>query len=202
MTEAHESVERLWDKGSASVVREGLRGNPISLSRIELTHNGLVASASLPSDNTASLVWQARPYSHVLVYYPHPRHAGLFEQSGAKRRSFGPSDAFPGSVGALHYMDVKGSIVVHWIQGSFKQGEPKGLTRGIASKYGGWKKHLLEEMFRRAERTGAGQIRFEANAEKQRPSLELFEKLSLERGWVVTKRRTNEENLLSVTARR
>jgi hypothetical protein len=112
------------------------------------TSHGLIAEYSHDND-------------HELMYFPQdPKHASQFAASGYVMKALGPGDIYPGSVGVLHYEFHKKTMLVQWVQGSFKTGEPKELTRAIVSKHGGWRLHLFDEALKRAKRFNIKKVVF------------------------------------------
>ncbi|HEV8289545.1 MAG TPA: hypothetical protein VGQ00_01165 [Candidatus Norongarragalinales archaeon] len=135
-----------------------------------------------------------KPRATELVFYPEPQHVKLFARSNAigKVRTGGPGYHFPGSVGSLYYQNHEGELHVAWIQGSFAQKTTPGLERKIVTRYGGWREHLLKELFERADQKGIRTVRYYSGQiisvskdthEPKKVNEALFEKIAANAGF-------------------
>ncbi len=84
-----------------------------------------------------------------LVYYPKLEHIHNFKDAVKSRRSLGPGEKFKGAVGSINLRlltrGYKKVLHIGYIQAHFKTGVE--VSRSLASKYGGWRKHLLNTLF-------------------------------------------------------
>ncbi|GEM_PF-5608597 len=108
--------------------------------------------------------WRMGKHSKVLVAYPKPQDAENFATehdplSGTPRKYFN------GSVGAMHarhdhrLLGFGGSIDIDFMEGT-PVGLVPNLTHAKASKYGGWRQHLLEWLFGYAKKRRVKTVRF------------------------------------------
>ncbi len=109
------------------------------------------------------------------AYYPRPEHSDAFAARQRLHLVFpaGPTQTrFPGAVGVIQANadHEKKTLEIHNLQGGYKQKtseeglrllakhEAPPLTRALASKYGGWRQHLLDELFEYANAHGLGKV--------------------------------------------
>jgi hypothetical protein len=94
------------------------------------------------------------------AYFPSPEEAKLFAEASQAVFKDGPADVYPGAVGVLRYgftlnqkkPDSKpNQITIRTIQGAFLQKEG-GLSRSLVTKHGGWRQHLLNVFFEKAQK--------------------------------------------------
>jgi len=100
---------------------------------------------------------EAGKFSQNLVLYPKPEYSQAFAKAISSTRGGGPSDKYPGAVGMLQYAKIGKVISIGFIQAAFRQKDGKGnaaLSRTLATKYGGWQKHLLDHLFSSAKADG------------------------------------------------
>lgn len=143
--EAERTALALWGEGRAS--------NELhALERVREAGRGLIARAE-----ERELKTRMFPDSFHLVYYPRPEHARQLAENQAYLVEHGPAEAFPGSVGSMHAVFGQGRLKILTLQGSFRQKKPE-LPRALATKYGGWRQHLLHEAFEFAKRVGMEEV--------------------------------------------
>lgn len=108
-------------------------------------------------DNRWLIAEETGAFSKSLVLYPKPEHSQEFAKAITSTRMGGPSDKYPGAVGMLNYTKIGKSISIGFIQAAFRQKDTRGnavLSRTLATKYGGWQKHLLDHVFSSAKADG------------------------------------------------
>lgn len=151
-----------------------------------------------------------------LVYYPSPRHIGTFREAISKVKKNGPSLNFPGAVGSLEadvYKRGKEKVMhIHYLQSHFKTAQhgqhAKGLvTREMGRRYGGWRKRLLEELFRSAKKD-INRITYVDNNPEMDPEFSRsitnrhkeFREIAEENGYVVEIKKIQGSKQLEITA--
>ncbi len=143
IAQAHKIATGLWEKGAhdeGDKYRKAARAG-----------RGIIAEV------TPQFRWfisedEIRPRAYA--FYPSPEHAKKFAEGITGVRPHGPAQFFPGAVGSLMVTDSpreNGGLVVNYVQGHFRQEATGAISRGLASKYGGWRKRLLEHLFETAE---------------------------------------------------
>ncbi|VVB69735.1 Uncharacterised protein [uncultured archaeon] len=109
-------------------------------------------------DNTGDVIIDAD-----YVFYPSVNHIEKFlksQESGIIRKD-GPASRYPGIVGIVYV--VKGSLngVKRFnvdIQSAFKVGDH--VNRSLATKYAGWKNHLVKMILEDAQKEGVEHLMF------------------------------------------
>jgi len=95
------------------------------------------------------------------AYYPKPEEAEKFADSLEHLVERGPAFEFPGSVGTIRaYILPDKTMQISSIQGSFIQKKTPGLTAWMTAKHGGWRQHLLDELFLDAIKSGIKRVCF------------------------------------------
>jgi hypothetical protein len=132
-------------------VDKAYTGHSVDMPRVRKFTNAAIVSVRpiVPAGN-----------NHYLVYLPKPEHAILFWASRHNLREVGPADRFHGCVAALNYSQVEGgALVIRWMQAGFKTSTGVGplnfVTRPLATLYGGFRKHLIEQFFEEIPKTAS-----------------------------------------------
>ena len=86
------------------------------------------------------------------IYYPKKEHFQTFKKAVKFVRPGGPASLSPGSVGVIKTEHLNPNsnyraIFIKTMQSSFMTGKPSKLNRSLATKYGGWRQHILDEIF-------------------------------------------------------
>lgn len=138
--------------------------------------------------------WRLTKHSKVLAIYPKPEDAANFATphdplSGTPRKYFNAS------IGAMHarhdhrFLGFGGSIEIDFMEGTPVGLVPK-LTHTMASKYGGWREHLLDWLFSHAKKRRVSTVKFrvthdEWGKERGKQSKQIFFRKAIEHGFQV-----------------
>ncbi len=151
--------------------------------RIRATHNKyhFFRARNIGSKAMIARAFYARPETELFsareamrketfcawLYYPKPAEAEKFAESIRHLTPNSLAERFPGTVGVIAAnvfpaRSPKEPALIHItaIQGSFIQGITPSLSRSLVSKHGGWREHLLEQLFRDANAIGVRRISF------------------------------------------
>ena len=107
--------------------------------------------------------WHVENDSHLLAVYPRARDVEKFTSKFDMLTGV-PRKYFNGSIGAMHarhhahLLGFGGKIDIEFLEGTRVAMTP-GLTHTLASKYGGWREHLLQWLFNHARKRRVKTIR-------------------------------------------
>lgn len=96
-----------------------------------------------------------------MALYPSAEHAQKFASSIPMLIYKGPSETYPGAVGVVRVQRTPNGFHIPFMQGTFRQaafGGAQLVPRSVATKYGGWREHLLDRLFEKAKDEGIGQV--------------------------------------------
>lgn len=127
------------------------------------------------------------------VYYPSPQEAIGFAEASLHAEHLSPVKYFPGSVGVvggnyLHHSDpAMREYEITFMQGSYSFIKPSTLSRELVTRHGGWRQHLLGEVFSEALSKGVTKITFKIQRDLQRTQVEnqrkIFEETAKKHGF-------------------
>lgn len=108
-----------------------------------------------------------RIFDEVYVYFPITKKdaSKFYNNSIVNSKVHGPGDTYPGAVGVIELRFEHDVLTFGYVQGAFVHKPGGTLTRGIISKHGGWRQHLLRQIFKKVKQRGIKKIRFEEVSE-------------------------------------
>lgn len=116
---------------------------------------GLIARLHLDHNEPALAPPSQERY--LYLFYPHPRDIARFAEKAQHLAEGGPTSTYPGAVGALLVSEKNRGkkakrIILRYAQGCFKTKtrEHDGVSRSLATSYGGWQNYLFDEIHQRA----------------------------------------------------
>lgn len=111
---------------------------------------GLVARLVIPPTVEAK---KRGKKNYYYLFYPTVIDLAHFAQKSRHLVAMGPAERFPGSVGGILVEEEERSrrpkrLIIEFLQGNFKtqKGNQPGVSRKLATKYGGWSVHLFDEI--------------------------------------------------------
>jgi len=127
---------------------------------------------------------------HCWAYYPKPADAMKFASAIQTVANDSPTRNFPGSVGVILGQVYENRTEIDYLQGSFSQRKAPNLTRGLVSKYMGWREQTLNHIFQDAINKGKQQVALKGNYqfvknldEKSRRQAKIFLKIAKRHGF-------------------
>lgn len=91
-------------------------------------------------------------------FYPEERHFGLFEGAALHRKGGGLAEFNRGPVGTIIVSEGPGPWTIEFIAAHFRTGDP-GISRAMATRYGGWRHRTLDAVFRSAAKKKVRAVR-------------------------------------------
>ncbi|MBI5036416.1 hypothetical protein HZC09_03655 [Candidatus Micrarchaeota archaeon] len=169
-SEAVTTARNLWNEG-----RWFTAYDKFYLTRRRKAGEGLIAEAEhVHSDEIVSDMHPEQGGYLSLLYYPHPDDAEHFDRSRASCLGGGPSEYFPGSVGAFHALKSgTKQRTITLLQGCFKKRKAEGglgdalYRKLIIKKYPAWKEELLREAFADFEKDEVNRVDLQLHAVKK-----------------------------------
>ncbi len=156
---------------------------------------------------------EAHPKSETvtLAYYPRSEHMPMFAIASSHTLAGAPGHMLPGSVGSIEFNEMhrhgKSEIRISFMQAHFKTALSKTemelhrsksrmntgvLPRALATKYGGWRNRLLQEIFSRAKSKKADVVmfdydpkRWESRAATINARIRVFTEIAEKNGYLV-----------------
>jgi hypothetical protein len=154
--------------------------------------------------------------SVTLAYYPRSEHMPVFAMAASHTTAGAPGHMLPGSVGSIEFDELhrhgKTEIRINYMQAHFKtaftqaekdlhldivkHGNTRARTavlpRALATKYGGWRNRLLQEIFSRAKAKKSEVVifdydpkRWESRAHSVNARIKVFTELAEKNGYAV-----------------
>lgn len=145
---------------------------------------------------------------HCWAYYPKPVDAMKFAGSIKSVEFDSPTRQFPGSVGIMLGHVSGNSVEIHYMQGSFSQRKAPNLTRGLVSKYMGWREHILRHIFQDASAKGINEITLKSDVwekkieSKSRRQAKIFLRVAKEHGFKTSFKRGSGRTELKIIAKK
>ncbi|GEM_PF-5542978 len=155
---AVESLKAIWEGNGTTKSRHQM---------YNLTRIGFIGSLNKKKAAIVKAVQRTEPHERTvtLIYYPAPNEALLFADASQKVMGMGPGWYFPGCVGAVSvyshfkaHQKEESYYEIDYMQGSYYFPKSSGLTRELVTKHGGWRHHLLEQVFLQAKKNGIRRV--------------------------------------------
>ncbi|MDO8646832.1 MAG: hypothetical protein Q7R70_00245 [Candidatus Diapherotrites archaeon] len=145
---------KLWTAKEGSVAIKGVEALRKKTAKI-IVHRKLLEKNGVQKGIIGKLDWFGNTY---WIYYPKQEHFQTFKEGSKFVIAGGPATLSPGSVGVIKTERLANSntILIKNMQASFRTGFPAELNRSLATKYGGWRQHVLDEIFSHARNEGVG----------------------------------------------
>jgi hypothetical protein len=145
---------------------------------------------------------ESSPFEKRWVFYPKKEDLEIFMKAARFVKGGGPAQTFVAAVGSVQVVvNPRNEWFIEHIQSHFIQGVPVELTRGVATKYGGWRHRVLDAIFKQAlvEKTPPNSIYFISHLITERwrdedpmghtsalNQKKVFEKVAEDNGFLVT----------------
>jgi hypothetical protein len=95
------------------------------------------------------------------LYYPTPEEAVRFGKGLQNVGQHSVTKHYPGSVGLIKTKQEGADLTISFMQGSFAHKKTEGLSSWATSKHGGWRQHLLKNIFEDAIKNNVKSVSFE-----------------------------------------
>jgi len=168
MGELKARLGALWKEDNG---RMAVWGNERDLERVRFVRGGKTGNGAVKALIARSVETICGIRRINWVYYPKPEEAVRFADARDSVRLLGNTEPYPGCVGMANTEQKGHTLSIYDMQGSYnfkgyergRSGMPKTdltLTRNTTTRHGGWRQHLLRQVFQEAIEAKITEVRF------------------------------------------